>query len=104
MPEDNNILAALSKDVFDRLLPDLKLISLPLGEVIYESGIKLKHVYFPVSGCIISMLYVLENGASAEIAVVGNEGMVGIALFMGGGYHTQSGVGAKCRLCVSAQG
>lgn len=84
MPEDNNILAALSKDVFDRLLPDLKLISLPLGEVIYESGIKLKHVYFPVSGCIISMLYVLENGASAEIAVVGNEGMVGIALFMGG--------------------
>ena len=58
---------------------------MPLGKVIYESGAELKYVYFPVRGCIISMLYVMEDGASAEIAVVGVEGMVGIALFMGGG-------------------
>lgn len=58
---------------------------MPLGKVIYESGIELKQVYFPVPGCIISMLYVMEDGSSAEIAVVGDEGMVGIALFMGGG-------------------
>jgi CRP-like cAMP-binding protein len=60
-------------------------VSLPLGQVIYESGVELKQVYFPISGCIVSMLYVMEDGASAEIAVVGNEGMIGIALFMGGG-------------------
>jgi CRP-like cAMP-binding protein len=83
-PIGNGILAALPKEVFDRLLPDLKPVSLPLGKVIYESGVKLDHVYFPVPDCIISMLYVLEDGASAEIAVVGKEGMVGIALFMGG--------------------
>jgi CRP-like cAMP-binding protein len=58
---------------------------MPLGTVIYESGVELKQVYFPARGCIVSMLYVMEDGASAEIAVVGVEGMVGIALFMGGG-------------------
>ncbi|MEO6186037.1 MAG: Crp/Fnr family transcriptional regulator [Steroidobacteraceae bacterium] len=58
---------------------------MPLGKVIYEPGVELQHVYFPIPGCIISMLYVMEDGASAEIAVVGDEGMVGIALFMGGG-------------------
>ncbi len=58
---------------------------MPLGKVIYESGIELKQVYFPLPGCIVSMLYVMADGASAEIAVVGDEGMVGIALFMGGG-------------------
>ena len=58
---------------------------MPLGKVIYESGVQLEHVYFPVQSCIVSMLYVMEDGASAEIAVVGDEGMVGIALFMGGG-------------------
>lgn len=58
---------------------------MPLGKVIYESGVELKQVYFPTPGCIVSMLYVMEDGASAEIAVVGDEGMVGIALFMGGG-------------------
>jgi CRP-like cAMP-binding protein len=57
---------------------------MPLGKVIYESGVELKHVYFPTSGCIVSMLYVMQDGASAEIAVVGDEGVVGIALFMGG--------------------
>lgn len=83
-PKDNRLLAALPAEVFDRLLPDLKPISMPLGKVIYESGVELEHVYFPIPGCIVSMLYVMKDGASAEIAVVGDEGMVGIALFMGG--------------------
>jgi CRP-like cAMP-binding protein len=84
-PAQNRLLAALPANVFERLRPDLELVPMPLGKVIYESGIELEHVYFPVPGCIISMLYVMEDGASAEIAVVGDEGMVGIALFMGGG-------------------
>jgi CRP-like cAMP-binding protein len=81
----NRLLAALPAEVFERLLPDLERASMPLGKVIYESGIELKHVYFPTPGCIVSMLYVMADGSSAEIAVVGDEGMVGIALFMGGG-------------------
>ena len=88
-PKDNGLLAALPAKVFDRLLPDLSRVAMPLGEVIYESGAQLEHVYFPAPGCIVSMLYVMEDGASAEIAVVGDEGVVGIALFMGGG-HTPS--------------
>ena len=83
-PKDNLLLGALPAEVFDRLLPNLKPVALPLGKVIYESGVELDHVYFPVPGCIISMLYVMADGSSAEIAVVGEEGMVGIALFMGG--------------------
>ena len=83
-PTHNRLLAALPADVYDRLLPDLQLVPMPLGKVIYESGAELEHVYFPVPGCIVSMLYVMADGASAEIAVVGDEGMVGIALFMGG--------------------
>src|SRR5882757_4643576 len=89
-PTDNRLVAALSAEVVERLIPDLELVSMPLGKVIYESGIELKHVYFPAPGCIVSMLYVMEDGASAEIAVVGDEGMVGIALFMGGGGTTPS--------------
>jgi CRP-like cAMP-binding protein len=84
-PEDNYLLAALPAEVFDRLLPDLKPVTMPLGKVIYESGAQLEYVYFPTPSCIVSMLYVMEDGSSAEIAVVGDEGMVGIALFMGGG-------------------
>jgi CRP-like cAMP-binding protein len=84
-PTENHLLAALPGDALARLLPDLELVSMPLGKVIYESGIELKQVYFPLPGCIVSMLYVMADGASAEIAVVGDEGMVGIALFMGGG-------------------
>ena len=84
-PEDNRLLAALPAQVLDRLRPDLKPVAMPLGKVIYESGAELEHVYFPAPGCIVSMLYVMEDGASAEIAVVGDEGLVGIALFMGGG-------------------
>jgi CRP-like cAMP-binding protein len=81
----NRLLSALPVDALDRLLPHLEIVSLPLGAVIYEPGVELKQVYFPAPGCIVSMLYVMEDGASAEIAVVGVEGMVGIALFMGGG-------------------
>jgi len=82
-PLQNHLLMALSSDVRDRLLPHIERIVLPLGKVLYESGDKLRHVYFPTDS-IISLLYVMENGASAEIAVVGNEGIVGVSLFMGG--------------------
>src|SRR5580765_7226378 len=85
VPDHNRLLAALPACVFDRLVPDLQLVLMPLGKVIYEPGVELEQVYFPVPGCIVSMLYVMTDGASAEIAVVGDEGMVGIALFMGGG-------------------
>jgi CRP-like cAMP-binding protein len=82
-PRQNHLLAVLSAADFDRLLPELKPVALPLGKVIYESGAELRQVYFPTNS-IVSLLYVMEDGASAEIAVVGNEGLVGIALFMGG--------------------
>lgn len=81
--QQNLLLAALPTYIQARLLPNLELVPLPLGEVLYESGDTLRYVYFPTD-CIISLLYVMENGASAEISVVGKEGMVGIALFMGG--------------------
>ncbi|HEY4969418.1 MAG TPA: Crp/Fnr family transcriptional regulator [Steroidobacteraceae bacterium] len=77
------MLAALPRAESQRWLSLLEPVDLPLGEVIYESGITLSHVYFPTTA-IISLLYVMENGASAEIAVVGKEGIVGISLFMGG--------------------
>ncbi|MFN0108471.1 MAG: Crp/Fnr family transcriptional regulator [Blastocatellia bacterium] len=80
---ENRLLAALSKDEFERLRPHLELTPLSLGQVIYESGGQMTHVYFPTN-CIISLLYLMENGATAEIGVTGFEGMVGIALFMGG--------------------
>jgi CRP-like cAMP-binding protein len=82
-PRQNHLLSVLPKTEFNRLLPHLELAELPLGKAVYESGEHLNHVYFPTTA-IISLLYVLENGASAEISVVGNEGVVGIALFMGG--------------------
>jgi CRP-like cAMP-binding protein len=81
--KQNRLLAALPGPQFARLAPHLELTAMPLGEVLYESGGRLQHVYFPVDS-IVSLLYVLENGASAEIAVVGNEGILGISLFMGG--------------------
>ncbi len=80
----NQLLAALPAAERERWLPQLERVDMPLGEVLYESGATLKHVYFPITA-IVSLLYVMENGASAEIAVVGNEGVVGISLFMGGG-------------------
>jgi CRP-like cAMP-binding protein len=80
----NHLLAALPDAELKRWLPQLEQVDMPLGQVLYESGSTLSHVYFPVTA-IVSLLYVMENGASAEIAVVGNEGLVGISLFMGGG-------------------
>ena len=82
-PKTNQLLAALPDAEWQRWLPQLELVDMPLGQVVYESGTTLSHVYFPISS-IISLLYVMENGASAEIAVVGYEGVVGISLFMGG--------------------
>lgn len=79
----NQILAALSIDEWCRIRPRLRRVAMPLGKVLYESGATLQHVYLPID-CIVSLLYVMQDGASAEISVVGNEGMVGIALFMGG--------------------
>jgi CRP-like cAMP-binding protein len=80
----NHLLAALPEEDYVALYPYLEKVEMPLGDVIYESGGDLLYVYFPTT-CIVSLLYVMENGASAEIAVVGNEGIIGIALFMGGG-------------------
>lgn len=82
-PQQNHLLAALPKEVQERLIPNLELLALPLGMVIYESGDALRYVYFPTDS-IVSLLYVMESGASAEISVVGNEGLVGVAVFMGG--------------------
>ena len=82
-PRDNRLLAALPDAEWERWRPQLELVEMPLGKVLYESGSTLTHVYFPTSS-IVSLLYVLEDGASAEIAVVGREGIVGISLFMGG--------------------
>jgi hypothetical protein len=83
-PRKNGLLAALPQPIQERWLSQLELAELRLGQVVYESGATLSHVYFPISA-IVSLLYVMENGASAEIAIVGNEGIVGISLFMGGG-------------------
>jgi CRP-like cAMP-binding protein len=82
-PAANHLLAALPEAERGRWSPQLERVHMPLGHVLYESGGTLSHVYFPTTA-IVSLLYVMENGASAEIAVVGNEGIVGISLFMGG--------------------
>lgn len=97
----NQLLAALPAADYERLLPHLEPVTLPLGMVIFESGGKLRHLYFPASG-IVSLMYAMENGASTEIAVIGNEGVVGIALFMGGDSTPSRAVvqsaGQGCRL------
>ena len=82
-PIDNHLLAALADEELSRLAPHMEWVDLVLGEVLYEPGDTLRHVYFPTDS-IVSLLQVTESGASAEIAVVGNEGLVGIAVFMGG--------------------
>ena len=82
-PKQNDLLAALPASEWERWLPQLEVVEMPLGKVLYESGSKMTHVYFPTTS-IVSLLYVMEDGASAEIAVVGHEGIVGISLFMGG--------------------
>jgi CRP-like cAMP-binding protein len=81
--QENRLLAALTDVERAAWAPQLESVDMPLGKVLYESGSKLTHVYFPTTS-IVSLLYVMENGASAEIAVVGNDGIVGISLFMGG--------------------
>jgi CRP-like cAMP-binding protein len=87
----NHLLAALPAQDFERLQPHLKLVPMPLGDVLYESGAHLRNVYFPTTA-IVSLLYMLVDGASAEIAVVGNEGMIGVSLFMGGETTTNRAV------------
>jgi CRP-like cAMP-binding protein len=82
-PTGNRLLARLPPEEYERLLPHLRHVSFALGEVVYESGGQMDHIYFPTTA-IISLLYVMENGSSAEMGVAGNEGLVGIALFMGG--------------------
>src|SRR3972149_3215529 len=82
-PKQNHLLAALPAEDYTRLLPDLELVPMPLGWAVYESGGKMGYLYFPTTS-IVSLLYVMESGASAEIAITGNEGLVGISLFMGG--------------------
>jgi len=82
-PHQNHLLAALPTSDFQRLASHLELVPMKLGEVLYESGVQLRYVYFPTTS-ILSLLYVMEDGASAEIAIVGNEGILGISLFMGG--------------------
>ncbi len=97
-PRQNHLLDALLQTEYDRLFPNLEYIELQSGDVLYESGELLKHVYFPVD-CIISLLYALENGATAEIAGVGNEGILGISLFMGGGTTTSRAVVQSSGYC-----
>jgi CRP-like cAMP-binding protein len=90
-PRDNWLLAALADSEWDRWVSVLELVDLPLGQVLIEPGGNTTHVYFPTTA-IVSLLYVMENGASAEIAVVGNEGVVGVSLFMGGQSTSSSAV------------
>ncbi|MFA5982633.1 MAG: Crp/Fnr family transcriptional regulator [Methylococcaceae bacterium] len=82
-PIENHLLAALPREIVERLFPHLELIMMPLGEVIYESGAVLPYVYFPTTA-IVSLNYIMENGACSEIAGVGNDGVLGISVFMGG--------------------
>src|SRR5476651_190921 len=90
-PRQNHLLAALPAADYARLLPDLELTPMPLGWAVYESGGHLGYLYFPTTS-IVSLLYVMESGASAEIAITGNEGLVGISLFMGGESTTNRAV------------
>ena len=82
-PQQNHLFRAMPAETGERVFPQLERVQMTLGQVLYESGDTMQYVYFPTDS-IVSLLYVLENGASAEIAVIGNEGMVGVALFMGG--------------------
>ncbi len=90
-PRQNHLLKALPEDECERILPKLELVPMRLGEVLYEPSIEMRYVYFPTTS-IVSLLYVMEDGASAEIAVVGNEGIVGVSLFMGGESTTSRAV------------
>ncbi len=90
-PNQNHLIAALTKDEFEPLATQLELVPMPLGQMLYEPGEQLPHAYFPTS-CIVSLHYVTESGASAETASVGREGLVGVSLFMGGNTTSSSAV------------
>src|SRR5436853_3117695 len=90
-PNQNHLLAALPRAEFERLAPHLELVPMKLGDFLYEPGDQLTHAYFPTTS-IVSLHYVIESGASAEIAGVGNEGVVGVSLFMGGNTTPSSAV------------
>jgi CRP-like cAMP-binding protein len=90
-PRQNHLLATLSEDEYVRLLPHLEFVPQSLGQVLHESGVPMHNAYFPTTS-IVSMLYVMEDGASAEIAVVGNEGLLGVSLFLGGEKTTSRAV------------
>jgi CRP-like cAMP-binding protein len=90
-PNQNHLLAALPNEEFERLVAHLELVAMPLGKMLYEPGEHLQHAYFPAT-CIVSLHYVMESGASAETAGVGNEGVVGVSLFMGGNTTSSSAV------------
>jgi len=100
-PQQNRILDTLPLAERERVFPHLKLVTLPLGAIVYEAGDTLRHFYFPTDS-IVSLLYVLENGESAEICVVGNDGLIGVSLFMGGETTTSraivQGAGSAYRL------
>src|SRR5580700_1685788 len=102
-PNHNHLLAALPTAEFERLSPHLELVPLSLGELLYEPGTLLRHVYFPTTA-IVSLHYVMESGASAEIAGVGNEGVLGISLFMGGDTTPSSAVVQTAGHCYRLPG
>ncbi|MFA6972575.1 MAG: hypothetical protein WC208_14420 [Gallionella sp.] len=81
-PDHNHLLAALPPDIFKRIAPELELVEMPLGTVLFEYGCQLQHVYFPTNA-VASLHYITENGASTEIAGVGNEGVLGVSVIMG---------------------
>ncbi len=100
-PKQNHLLNALPSAVGERLFPHLKLVNMARGSVVYESGAPLRLIYFPTD-CVISLLYVLADGSSAEISVVGNEGAVGLSLFIGGETTTSPCHRTKRRFGLSA--
>jgi CRP-like cAMP-binding protein len=102
-PGQNQILDALPLAERERLFPHLKLVPMPLGMVLYESGDSLNHIYFPTDS-IVSLLYVLNDGASAEIAIVGNDGAIGLALFMGGETTTNRAIVQSAGLAFRLSG
>lgn len=102
-PRQNHVLAALPDEVWLRVQPHLELTPMPLGLVLYESGDHMQHAYFPTTS-IVSLLYVMEDGHSTEIAIVGNEGIVGIALFMGGETTPSRGVVQAAGACYRMPG
>ncbi len=90
-PKQNHLLASLHSATYARVIPKLELVPMKLGSSIYEAGVPMRYVYFPTT-CMVSLLYVMDNGDSAEIAVIGNDGMVGVSVFMGDGVMSSRAV------------